>query len=246
MAALDPVYQRFLPETFGFSIDSTTAKFDTQGASLAADFRYSFQTERPIIEDVLATVESEDTFYDVGANIGLYSCFVGQTLTTGTIIAFEPHPEEAKILRKNLKHNGLPRDAVHRVALSDSNGLATLRTSFEGAGHAVVNENTAPEPLYEVDKRVGDEYITTADLPSPSVVKIDVEGLELPVIEGFAETLSIDTCRVVYAEYHPSKSSYTEGELVEAFETLGFSVEILGQRRVGENDQKHLKATKAL
>ena len=50
----------------------------------------------------------------------------------------------------------------------------------------------------------GDVVVRNKNLSLPNIVKIDVEGYEYQVIEGFEETLKQQICRAVYLEVHPT------------------------------------------
>lgn len=54
---------------------------------------------------MLQTLESDDVFYDIGANVGTYTCFAGQVVDDGNVIAFEPHPANVDRLRENAEPN---------------------------------------------------------------------------------------------------------------------------------------------
>ena len=192
---------------------------------------YDLMGEQEVLEDVLVETYPDDVFYDIGANVGIYSCFVGKKLSDGAVVAFEPHPENLGSLRKNLAQNGV--DAIVReTALGADPGTAHLRETGTDAGegeHAIVGPNAdegIPVPVERLDAAVAE------GLPDPTVVKIDVEGAETEVVSGGASTLS--DCRLVYCELHPDRMMERGGspkEILQKFEDLGFDVELLEGRK---------------
>ncbi len=86
--------------------------------------------ERPVVTDALRTLDYSDVFYDIGANVGTYTCFAGQVVDDGNVIAFEPHPANVKWLRENAALNDI-QAAVRPVAFSNEHGSSELAISGE-------------------------------------------------------------------------------------------------------------------
>lgn len=188
--------------------------------------------ERSVVEELLDNLNSEDVFYDIGANVGSYTCFAAANLGFSRTIAFEPEPTNANRLRENLDLNDLHAKIV-RVALSDTDGTAKLALNGDEAGegkHAIATNDN--EQTLEVETARGDTVIKERGLPKPTVMKIDVEGAELSVLRGLQETLH-ESCRLVYVEVHPEKIADFGGDAskVETFLTdTGFEVTTISQR----------------
>jgi FkbM family methyltransferase len=188
--------------------------------------------ERSIVEDLLTTLDSDDTFYDIGANVGTYTCFAAAELGPGRTVAFEPEPENADRLRENLELNDLDAEIV-QIALSDTDGTVDLALTGDEAGegeHAIATGDN--ERTLEVETARGDLIIEERKLSKPTVVKIDIEGAELSVLRGLRETLR-ENCRLVYVEVHPEKITDFGGEAskVETLLTdVGFEVTEISQR----------------
>ncbi|OYR83523.1 hypothetical protein DJ84_08020 [Halorubrum ezzemoulense] len=188
--------------------------------------------ERLIIKDLLTTLNSNDIFYDIGANVGTYSCFIAAELGPGKTVAFEPEPDNATHLKENLKLNDLDADVI-QVALSDTDGTIDMALTGDEAGegeHAIATDDN--ERTLEVETAKGDTIIEERGLPKPTVVKIDVEGAELSVLRGLRKTLH-ENCRLAYVEVHPEKIKNFGGEAceVEAFLMgAGFEVTEISQR----------------
>ena len=140
------------------------------------------------------------TFLDAGANEGAYTVFAAaRTGPQGTVWAFEPSPREAERLRYNLELNGLAA-RVFTVALSDFHGEAQFTISqAEHSGHntlgAIANPGVDVEQTITVEARPLDEIVEKEGLARVDVLKIDVEGAELQLLQGAEETLR--KCRPV-------------------------------------------------
>jgi len=160
--------------------------------------------ERPVIDDLLGNLRADDVFYDVGANIGLYSCLAAD-VTDRPVIAFEPHPDNAARLNENAELNGADV-SLFRCALADSAGEAELDLALDevgSAGHSLVTDD-GPDTI-TVPRTRGDDLIAAEGLPAPTVLKIDVEGAEHHALEGLSSTLSRPDCRLVYCETHAAR-----------------------------------------
>lgn len=188
--------------------------------------------ERPIIADLLSSLNSDDTFYDIGANVGTYTCFAAAELGPGRTVAFEPEPANAARLKENLKINDLDAEIV-QVALSDTDGTVDLALTGDEAGegeHAITTDGDGQ--TVEVKASKGDSIIEEFTLPKPTVVKIDVEGAEFSVLRGLQDNLNED-CRLIYVEVHTEKITNFDSNLseIETFlSDIGFEITEIAQR----------------
>ena len=135
-----------------------------------------------------------DTYIDVGANLGYHtlhaSAIVGET---GSVIAFEPHPDTYRLLSAHIAINRRRNVRAYNVALSDHVATSVMSCSAH-SGTATIRANTAElqtEPLRTTDVQldVGDAVLSREELRGTVFVKIDVEGHEHHVIRGMAGTL---------------------------------------------------------
>lgn len=209
--------------------------------------------EDDVLAELLSEIESDDVFFDIGANVGVYSCLVGDLLTDGSVTAFEPHPNNALRLRENLSRNGVEARVVQK-ALSDEGGEVSLAVAVEShttsPGHNLIEINEAVEDYGResseretTDMLRGDEFVSVGDTEPPTVVKVDVEGAELNVLRGLEETLSREECRLLFCEVHRNhmkKFSTTESELRDFLRSCNFRLEDLNDH----GSKFHLKASK--
>jgi len=185
--------------------------------------------EEPVLADIYDRLMSDDIFYDIGANIGIYSCLLGKALQDGNVICFEPHPETAVKCRQNLKLNNIV-EKVHEVALTDFKGAVGLSISGEpdvGRGTFSIDNSTEDMLVKAVP---GDDFCEEKNAPPPTILKIDVEGEEVGVLRGFERILSRDSCRLVYCEVHPDRLGESENVVWRLFESTGFKTERIHDR----------------
>jgi FkbM family methyltransferase len=125
-----------------------------------------------------------DIFFDVGANIGLYSCILGIHKLVPRIIAFEPDRQNFESLKVNLGLNGVAVNA-YEIAVGAKAGTASLFPSGienRGASQIFSTGNGA----YQVKVAALDDLFDIKE--SVIAIKIDVEGYESEVLAG-AKTL---------------------------------------------------------
>ncbi len=229
-SGLDPFYQLIKPEYKRYTVSGANSEFDMSTRRLDRhDFVDDIRSERSLIKRILSVVEADDVFYDIGANVGIYSCLVGNRLDSGSVVAFEPTPDACDVLHRNVNRNDAPVE-VFNLALSNANGTARMAVNGQ-TGHQFAE---GVGGTIEIETRRGDDLVDEHKLQPPNVCKIDIEGAEYLALEGLRETLSDPNCRRIFCEIHTEKIREIGGS-ADAVETLlrdlGFELEYLGDRR---------------
>jgi FkbM family methyltransferase len=134
-------------------------------------------------------------FYDVGANVGIFTFLAGLRVgAEGTVVAFEPEPNNIICLRRSIDLNRLPADIrLMEIAVADRDGsLAFDRRGGAFSGRVVAaGSNDGPAAsVIEVPARSIDSLVAGGEIPPPNLVKIDVEGGEGAVVAGMQRTLA--------------------------------------------------------
>lgn len=200
--------------------------------------------ERAVMEALLSELSGTETVWDVGACVGTYTCFVARALTTGRVVGFEPEATNRSRLRVNLERNAAPeRFEIAPVALAAENGTCPLASEFieAGAGHHYLAPD-ARGPT--VETRRGDSV--AEEYPSPDLLKIDVQGAELAVLEGLGGIL--EDVSSVYLELHSEKCRRygATAQQIESFlRTAGFSLTPLGDPTNRRSGVSFIHATKS-
>ncbi len=124
-------------------------------------------------------------FVDCGANLGWYS--IVAAALGASVVAFEPQPVNALLLRSNVDRNGLGALVeVHEMALGSEAGSGVLRLSVDNQGdHRVVPDGVvvASSPRAEIDvpiRRLDD----VLNGRRPTVMKLDTQGSEVAILRG--------------------------------------------------------------
>jgi FkbM family methyltransferase len=233
----DAIERWIQPDSLEVNVAGAKARFCTR--TQGEYRRVTTMLEQDIIADVLKHVESTDVFWDIGASTGPFTCLVADKIETGTILAVEPHPGNMASLRRNVDLNDFENVITKQIALGKVNGTTRFAMNSKEAGTGLHSISFGPNEMNDkIDRRSievivkrGDELLSNA-VPTPTVVKIDVEGAEPLVIQGMENVLSDPRCRVLYCEVHAGEShpnsirrfDITPEEFSGSVEALGFEV----------------------
>lgn len=134
-----------------------------------------------------------------GANIGVMSRLLHATYPGARLIVFEPEPDNAALLRRNLA--GLANVSIEECALSDSTGTALLHFGSHEAEHSLVSAGPGDAGTPVRCERL-DEYLDRHGIGRVALLKVDVEGSEAALVRGLGRRLTdVD---VIIGEFHES------------------------------------------
>lgn len=186
---------------------------------------YSLHGRDALLRELNGRIQCGDVFYDVGANVGIYSCAAASL--GAEVVALEPNPAARRKLRKNLDANGFEA-TVLPFAASDEDGAETLHVSSYPETTSLNRENATVSggsvvERVEVETRTLDSLLDR--LPGPDHVKIDVEGEGDAVLSG-SEGMLRRKEPTVYFEPHPQNGGGKEARRL--LEEFGYAVEEVG------------------
>jgi FkbM family methyltransferase len=121
------------------------------------------------------------TFVDVGAHIGYFTLIAADIVgPKGRVIAFEPDPRNASILTANVNSAGKD-DMVKivRAAVGAKSGTILFQRSDPDYRSQIAAEGGCSETIVVVQCTLNE-----FDLPQGTVIKVDVEGAEVDVLQG--------------------------------------------------------------
>jgi FkbM family methyltransferase len=177
------------------------------------------------------------TLIDVGANVGEWALAACRALPGANVHAFEIAPKTADRLARSIDAAGRREQVViNRLGLADVEGeialyltrdsdteSSTLRAAVEFAA-----KDQGLGEVIETTARVttGDAYLRTHAIAHVDLLKIDVEGAEFSVLEGFAESFARGAIDMVQSEYGPINLTTRKllADFVAFFIEKGFAV----------------------
>ncbi len=172
------------------------------GASILAYRKYE-DLETALMERV---VKPGFTAIDLGANCGFFATLLGELVGPGgRVLAIEPQPNNARLLRKNVQQRGL--DAVVTVAQAaagSSEGTATLfLASPTNLGDYRIAADGGAAQGERVDVRVARVDDLAAGFERVDFVKMDIQGFEMQALQGMRELLARSPSVMMLAEFWP-------------------------------------------
>jgi len=152
--------------------------------------------------------------YDVGANVGFYTLLAAKLAgTSGRVVAFEPLPRNLAFLKQHLRINDVSNVVVVPGALANTNGVC----AFDETGEPSMAK-LQPDGGMKVEVATLDQMVAVLELPDPDVIKIDVEGAELDVLQG-GENVLRRTHPTVFVSTH---SDRLKADCLDWFRQAGF------------------------
>ena len=162
----------------------------------------TFFSKEPETLDWIDNFEKENfIFWDIGANIGLYSIYNSIKHSKSTTIAFEPSSSNLRVLTRNISINNLEKK-IKVLSMPLTNKENTFQEMYEGhfiEGGALnsFGERTdfegnefKPEMKYSLLGTSINYLIDNKILEIPDYIKIDVDGIEHLILEGGNKVLN--------------------------------------------------------
>jgi FkbM family methyltransferase len=205
---------------FTCKLSSSTGRMLTQGGIE--------ETERNFVKQ---TLRSGDTFFDIGANYGLFTLMAAKKVgPTGRVFAFEPSIREAEVLERNVVQNNLSNVTIVRSALSDKAGSEKFAVARDGGLNSLA-KTEHPEQIIQswhtVSVTTLDEFVSKNSIPKIDVMKIDVEGAELKVLIGGRTVFGVPNAPTVLCEFCDMTAAGFQSSgraLYQAFAEYGYAL----------------------
>lgn len=205
MSAADRALRRFASTPDPLPIEVSGVRFEVTTSDIN-DFRvmYAPNVEEAVTEWLVrATGVKPTVIWDVGANVGGVALAVAARCPNAQIVAIEASPRMVARLQVNVGTNPAlaERITVLPVALTETSGEVAFFESAEpansGVGRLAEAGNTETKPC-RVAAWSGDALVAARLAPAPDIIKIDIEGFELPALRGLEDQLTRRACDVLF------------------------------------------------
>lgn len=181
------------------------------------DDHLGYGQHEAVLEPTMAELLPDNgVFLDIGAHVGRWSLRLARK--AGRVIAVEPNPDAAKVLRSNVEVNGLTNIEVWEYAAWDCAELLVLEdpNGFSGGGSTHCRSALGGTAQgVRLDDHLGD--VDRVDL-----VKLDVEGADIRALNGMADSL-LRLSPTLLIETHYVFGYYTREELLNLLTRLNYS-----------------------
>ena len=161
---------------------------------LARNAGFVLGTYEPEVQALYASLLAPGmTVYDIGANVGFLAVLAARLVgPAGHVVCFEPLPANAEAIEHNAALNAFANVTVIREALGAEEGSAEFLVSADVGWGRLTGAGGDPGDLKETIRvRVAQlsRAVERYRLPLPDLIKVDIEGGEIGMLEGSSELL---------------------------------------------------------
>ncbi len=176
-------------------------------------------------------IKEGDVFFDIGGNIGLFTLLAASKVKkAGVVYTFEPSDENFKKLKENLLLNQFTNVKPYLLAVSHKKEKKNLYNFSEGLGALssfalIENEKYSVSEVQTVTlSDFVEEEAVSQDI---AIMKIDVEGWELPVLLGARTILEKENAPFLIVEFtdaNARNAGYTCQQVFDLLVEYGYSM----------------------
>jgi FkbM family methyltransferase len=207
------------------------------GYTVIPNWRVDYYAQAMFLRDLFAYLHV-DCVFDVGANVGQYRDFLRREVDyEGTIVSFEPIPENIALLRDRAKAD--PRWIVEGYALGRTAGAATFNVMRSSEFSSFLPPERSASPLFAesnaILRRI-DVEVKTLEQVFPGVqhhgralyLKLDTQGYDLEVAGGAGDVIRNFCALQSEASVNPLYEGMPDYRTtIRTFEALGFELSAL-------------------
>lgn len=184
--------------------------------------------EEDLFKVLVEKLSKGKVFYDLGAHWGYFSILASKIVgNEGYVYGFEPMPQNFDRFSRNVEANGISNVSCCQMAVSDKKGKVNFSNSDDSYANTYI-ENDQTSSI-EVETNSIDELMSTGFRP-PDFIKIDVEGAELDVLHGSANT--IQTFRpVIHLSTHEIHLKGVDENCSKFIKELGYDLNLISSKK---------------
>ncbi len=204
-----PVCAQIFNQTI-FGYDYKALDFLFKEVFIARDYNFKTSNESP-------------TIIDCGSNIGMSVAYFKYQYPKARIIGFEANPDAYALLQKNSEVNQHRDVELHNVALAQEEGhISFFISEYKGTLTGSVLSSRGGEKELQIKAVKLSDYLK--DIDHVDLVKMDVEGAELPIILDLQKSGELKKVKELILEYHHNMPGEKESlaEFLSIFESAGF------------------------
>jgi FkbM family methyltransferase len=165
---------------------------------------------------------------DVGANIGAYCLEIAVRFPECKIYAFDPVVPTSKELEGNIALNGFTNIESYRIGLGNKEcEIEAEDPDVTGSYGCVTLTNKVQHILCQKTAIYKIRTLDSFNLSDVSLIKIDVEGMELEVIEGAVDTINRCSPMLIFEAWRTDWFAEHRTKVMQFVESLGYSLTVM-------------------
>ena len=168
-------------------------------------------------------ISETDTVVDIGAQIGLFSCFAALQARKGKVYSFEPSPENFAMLAHNVKLNNLRNVMAYHKAVTQKGGKISLFITDSHTGGHSIYKSAASTRKVSVEAITLAKIIEENNLRKIDFLKMDCEGAEYEILFNLPRAYFERIGRIAM-EYHNLDESRNVAKLADFLGKQGYRV----------------------
>jgi len=181
-------------------------------------------------------LEEDDVLWDIGANVGLYSLWAAHKTPCKNIYSFEPSSYNYPILHTNIiKNNYQDRITAYPIGLSDFNIASEIGLEHPNPGAASASLLSKFKNQH-IQKQgciaLSGDFLIDLGIPSPTHLKIDVDGIEPYIINGLENAIA-ETVKSIIVEIDQTNPLHMAA--FQKLKDIGYGFEIEHLKEVYRN-----------
>ena len=205
-------------------------------------------TKEPITIQWIKSFKKNNIFFDIGANIGVYSLYAGINSNV-KVYSFEPESNSFQTLMENIIINNQEKNILaYPIGISNKTELTKLHLSeFATASshHTVGKKALDHNSLKQISTRYKqgifsttlNELIKKWDLPIPNYIKIDVDGIEYKIIEQGEKIFQNKKLLSILIEINEDRDK--DKEIINILKSFGFIYDVNQVEKTKRKDGPH-------
>lgn len=141
--------------------------------------------ENEDVSYLLSKIQKNDVFFDVGANVGLFSVVVAKKNPMVQVHSFEPISLNVSLFETSVHLNGIKTIKINQSCIGNYSGVVEFSLASDSAYSSIHDTGWKTEiEKISVPITTIDEYVIRNSVDTINVMKVDVEGAESLVLQG--------------------------------------------------------------